>query len=88
MKGEWFQDREHVSDLLGHAKHALRIEAADGGAINRGQERPSVAVHLVGCNLPAGGLSIENNPLLFSKKGFIRVVERANGQLISLAKLI
>ena len=60
-KGEWFEDREHVGDLLGHAKHALRIEGADGGAIDHRYECPPVAVHFVGRNAPAGSFRVEFN---------------------------
>ena len=78
-KGEWFEDREHVGDLLGHAKHVFHVLATNGGAFDHSCEHLPVAMHLVGGNAKAGGCRIESNTqydaLLLQCEGFVQVVQ-------------
>ena len=84
-EGEGLEDREHVGDLLCHTKHALRVQAADSGAIGHGLKSSAVSVHFVRRNTPAGRFGVqidtENHPLLLHDEGFVGVVEGGEGKV-------
>ena len=57
-EGKGFEDREHVGDLLSHAKHAFRVQTSDRGAIIHDCESSAVSVHFVHRNTPAGRFGV------------------------------